>query len=124
MATACWSSCKGTPSVLCTAASAAWPQRTFTATPIFSSHRSTSFYEAYVADQKNLGVYKKLYTIRGVKMQDFNIRRISPVCHMNKKINHTAGQVAHKSNLSCVVRPTNIAMEAYNNSHQFNMSTG
>ena len=46
------------------------------------------------------------------------------VCHMNKNFNQTAGQVANKSYLSCVVRATDIAMEAYNNSHWFNLSTG
>ena len=35
------------------------------------------------------------------------------VCHMNKSSNLTAGQVAQKSYLSCVVRETGIAMEAY-----------
>ena len=39
------------------------------------------------------------------------------VCQMNKKLNQTAGQVAHKSYLSCVVRAMDIAMEGYNNSH-------
>ena len=41
------------------------------------------------------------------------------VCHVKKKFNQTAGQVAHKSYLSCVVMATDIAMEAYmyNNSH-------
>ena len=42
---------------------------------------------------------------------------------MNKKFNQTAGQIAQKSYLSCVVRATDIAREAYNNSHQFNLST-
>ena len=46
------------------------------------------------------------------------------VCHMNKKLNQTAGQVAHKSYQSCVVRATDIVMEANNNSHKFNLSTG
>ena len=36
-----------------------------------------------------------------------------PVCHMNKYLNQTAGQVAHKSYPSCVVRATDIAMEVY-----------
>ena len=34
---------------------------------------------------------------------------------MNKKFNRTAGQVAHKSYPSCIVRATDIAMEAINN---------
>ena len=38
-------------------------------------------------------------------------------CHMNKNFNQTAGQVAHKSYPSCVVRATDIAMEGYNDSH-------
>ena len=46
------------------------------------------------------------------------------VCHMNTNFNQTVGQVAHKSYLSCVFRATDIAMEAYNNSHQFNLSIG
>ena len=46
------------------------------------------------------------------------------VCHMNKKFNHTARQVAHKSYPSCVVRATDISMEAYSNSYQINLSTG
>ena len=37
---------------------------------------------------------------------------------MNKKINQTAGQVAHKSYPSCVIGATDIAIEAYNNSHK------
>ena len=36
------------------------------------------------------------------------------VCQMNKYFNQTAGQVAHPV---CVVRATDITMEAYNNSH-------
>ena len=43
---------------------------------------------------------------------------------MKKNFSQTAGQVAHKSYLSCVVKATDIAMEAYNNCHQFNLSTG
>ena len=39
-----------------------------------------------------------------------------PVCQMNKNFNQTAGQVSHKSYLSCVVRATDIA-ETYNKSH-------
>ena len=46
------------------------------------------------------------------------------VCRMNKNFNLTAGQVAHKSYPSCVVRATDIAMEAYNNSHELNLYTG
>ena len=46
------------------------------------------------------------------------------VCHMNKKFNQTAGQVAHKSYQSCVVRATDIVMKADNNSHKFNLFTG
>ena len=38
-----------------------------------------------------------------------------PVCQMNKNFNKTAGQVAHKSYLSCSVRTKDITMEAYNN---------
>ena len=38
------------------------------------------------------------------------------MCHMNKNFNKTAGQVGHKSYPPCVVRETDIAMEAYNNS--------
>ena len=41
-----------------------------------------------------------------------------------QNFNQTAGQVAHKSYPSCVVRATGIAMEAYNNSHYFNLSKG
>ena len=41
----------------------------------------------------------------------------SPVCQMNKHFNQTARQVAYKSYPSCVVRATDIAMEAYNKSH-------
>ena len=43
---------------------------------------------------------------------------------MKKKFNLTAGQVAHKSYPSCVVTATDTAMEAYNKSHYFNLSTG
>ena len=43
------------------------------------------------------------------------------VCHMNKNFNQTAGQIAHKSYPSGVVRAADIAMEAYNNSNQFNL---
>ena len=39
------------------------------------------------------------------------------VHQMNKNFNQTEGQVAHKNYLSCVVRATDIAMEAYNKSH-------
>ena len=42
---------------------------------------------------------------------------------MNKNFNQTAGQVAHKSYLSSVVRATDITMDAYNNSHKY-LSTG
>ena len=47
----------------------------------------------------------------------FGFMHVMPVCQMNTNFNQTAGQVAHKSNPSCVVRATDIAMEAYNNSH-------
>ena len=40
-----------------------------------------------------------------------------PVCQMNKNFNKTAGQFAHESYPSCVVRATDIAIEAYNKSH-------
>ena len=43
---------------------------------------------------------------------------------MNKNFNQTAGEVAQKSYLSYVVRATDIAIEAYNNSHKFDLSTG
>ena len=47
-----------------------------------------------------------------------------PMCQMNKNFNQTAGQVAYNSYQSCVVKATDIAMEAYNNSYYFNLSTG
>ena len=40
------------------------------------------------------------------------------VCQINKTFNQTAGQVANKSYLSCIVRATDIAMETYSNSQQ------
>ena len=43
---------------------------------------------------------------------------------MNRNFNQTEGQVAHKSYPFCVVRTTDIVMEAYNNSHWLNLSTG
>ena len=43
---------------------------------------------------------------------------------MNKNFIQTSGQVAHKIYLSRVFRATDIAMEAYNNGHYFNLSTG
>ena len=43
---------------------------------------------------------------------------------MNKNFSQTAGQAAHKSYPSCVLRETDITMEVYNNGHQFNLSTG
>ena len=39
------------------------------------------------------------------------------VCHMNKILNKIAGQVAQKMYLSCFIKATDIAMEAYNKSH-------
>ena len=39
-----------------------------------------------------------------------------PVCQLNKNFNQTAGQVAHEGYPSCVVRATDIAIEAYNKS--------
>ena len=43
---------------------------------------------------------------------------------MNKNLNQTGGQVAHESYPSFVAMATDIATEAYNNSHKFNLSTG
>ena len=43
---------------------------------------------------------------------------------MKKDFNQTAGQVAYKSYPFCIVRTTDIAMEGYNNSHRFHLSTG
>ena len=48
---------------------------------------------------------------------------IIAVCHMNTNFTQTAGQVAHKSYLPCVVRATDIAMEGNNKSLKSNLST-
>ena len=53
-------------------------------------------------------------TQKGIIMLAYTNRAdILAVCHMNQKFTQTAGQVAHKSNSSCVVRAADIAMESY-----------
>ena len=71
---------------------------------------------AYKQYEINCSVARKVYLIYCLYTTLFFFHP-EPVCQMNKNFNQTAGQVAHKSYPSSVVRATDIAMEAYNNSH-------
>ena len=54
---------------------------------------------------------------QGLRRKHHTVYSSVSLCHMNKSFNQIAGQAAHKSYPPCVVRATDIAMEAYNNSH-------